>query len=549
MSKQPARPSSAFADLLLTALREQALGLALQGMEAFEEEMETSHMSSPQLILTFLKSDSGLARGFITRTDRSAESLIAALSDPNQRTEPPAPSSGVDRSTMSQPIKAAMLAARNAATAEGHDQWTLGACLAFLLADPEAVAREVLLTQGIELSPLIQWLRNQPDEVTSQEDMLSRMMRDSREMIYRLQPSFQRQAEAEAAIPRTEAWSNYQQNWAEQHREKPDLVKELQTESPAPAYAWLQKISAVREAARWEAASRHAPAVTLEHLLLALTVDGTDTSALLDHHGLDRSDVRQELEGYCPSFGSSPAYPEDSPPFAMGGAEEPSPSEPFSDLHSLEAMLWHEEQPAVRLLTRLGITQDVVKAARREKHLGPGWRSQRPDLAAGLRYQGKRASDTVNARINAVLNLAEFEARSRGNTETEKDHILLALLSPETETYAWLKQTGADPEAVARAIDATLPRASSGPDFPPRSPGSGLVAFIPEVPFSDLAMFEKLLQSPEPDLGLSSTGLKILRERGITAEAVRAAMPPTRPLVEVMQEELDELTKRRSLEP
>lgn len=544
MSERRARPSPAFADLLLAASREQMLGLAFLGMDSFGEKIERSHLGSPQLLRTFLQSNSELASGFLTRTDRSAETLIAALSDPGLRTEPPAAASpGVDHSTASQPIKAAMKEARDTAIAEGRAEWTVGACLAALLADPEAVAREALLAQGIALEPILDWLRVQPDAEQPPEDMMTRMMRDSREMMYRLQPSIMKQVEGE--ITKTDALADYRRNWASQHRERPTLAMNLQAPAPMPDHLWIQRVGMVREAARWEAASRHAPDVTLEHLLLALTADGTDTSALLDARGIDREAARRELETHCPTFESGPEYPEDSPPLAMAGADEPNPPEPFSDLHSLEAMLWHEEQPAVRLLMRLGITKDVVKAARRDKQLGEGWRHRRPDLASGLRYEGKHASDTVGTRTRAVMNVAEFEARLRGSAQITTDHILLALLSPETETHGWLTRTGIDPASIAQAIDAVLPRSESGKDFPPFAPGAGLLSMIHEVPFSDLAILEKMLASRLSEVRDPSVGLKMLRERDITAEAVRAAMPPTRPLADVMQEELEEIQKRR----
>lgn len=538
-SPRRAQASTAFTSLMMSAMSLRGIDLASQGLAAFEEGIERNAVDSVLVFRAFLQSDSPLVEGFVRHSTLPAEALSAALATDGHPAEVPAPlpeGSSLDRSTMTQPLKDGMTAARETATAEGRDRWRSGEALANILLHPDSSAAKALGAAGVPLADVAAWLRTQPDESMSVDSMLERMMRDNREAIYRLQPSIQREVAAQA--PTRKYDDAIRRNRLERIRERPNLVARLTETPPMEKHTWLFRAMAVKDAALWEASSRRAPSVTLEHLVLALIVDGTDTSALLDGMGVDRAALRRELEEFCPTFESGPELPEESAPYSLSGADEPAPPVPFSDLHALAAILWHEEQPAVRILTRLGITNDRIQAALREKQRGRGWRTERPNLTEGLRFVGKNSFETIRGREAAIGELAQFEARKRQSPQTTADHLLLALLSPETETSAWLRSIGIDPETIAAAIDRTLAHGDSDLASPPFTVRSGIGFVLMVVPFSDLAILHRLFEWPNWEKDAETRGLRLLVEHGVTPEKVKAALPPTRGVDEVLKEEL-----------
>ncbi|MGV3613699.1 MAG: Clp protease N-terminal domain-containing protein [Fimbriimonas sp.] len=542
---QRSRPSPSATSLLLAAGREKSIRLAEFGMEAFERGMETMLTGSGDLLRAFLNERPGMAKPFADRLGIRAADLQRCLREGNLDGEPEAsanPELGQDRSVVTLPVKEAMKAARDRATAAGRPQWTACEFVAEAITQPESAMRRVLGEIGVSQAALdgaVEWLRGQPDPQGSADDMASRMMKDTREMLYRLMPSTM------ASLPKIPQLEKYhEEEAAKPLGPKPDLAAKLKEPMPEgfKDREWMFGVVLVREAVRWEARSRNAPEATLEHLLLVLIADGTDTSWFLDRQGIDRTALREELEAASPTFSAGPGYPPYSAPLTLSQPDEPRSSRPFTDLDWVASMFWHEEQPAVRMLRARGVTSNEVKFAVRERISGDReWHLRRPNLAEGLRFTARFSHETKAGRIEAVEEAARYEARQRGNAELSGDHYVFALLTHPTETRAWVASIGIDPDALAQRLDAAMPRTDAAIAFPERGIGLPIGWMEVGIPFTDLAMLRDVLEDRILPRGNSEAAPGLLAEVGIDAERIKAALPPQRPALEVMEEETEAL--------
>ena len=148
----------------------------------------------------------------------------------------------------------------------------------------------------------------------------------------------------------------------------PDLAAKIAQIESAGFHGRIERQNLFEEAAQFEARSRWAPELAVEHYILAILVDGTDTAALLDDLGLDREALRSEIDAALPRYESGPYFPKRSRdrlfPSPLVGAENG-----LSDLHLLweafEGSRWRNDlptPPGVEILQARGVTLDAIRS-------------------------------------------------------------------------------------------------------------------------------------------------------------------------------------------
>ena len=296
---------------------------------------------------------------------------------------------------------------------------------------------------------------------------------------------------------------------------------------------------------------RRAPEATLDHLLVALLRDGTDTAAFLDAHGADRADWARRLDAALPRFAEGTRWPPMDRALGMGGPENRTirlikplpdgvelgdlskerareyievgedPAKAFTDLAFATRFPTEPATIGHRLFAEAGIDADTLKAERTAREKGdPEWWRRRPDLIAALR-EGRETSPLPDfARQRAYAEAATYEARRRGATVVELDDLILALLVSETDLRRLLGDLRIDADATRAAIDALRPHAAQGPFFPETDLIGMRLMALTKQGFSDL-----LFLRPEgPRDETPSPGLLVLRERGLSPEAIEGRL-------------------------
>ena len=317
-------------------------------------------------------------------------------------------------------------------------------------------------------------------------------------------------------------------------------------------------MAACRTAAANEARIRKAPEVTLDHLLLGLLQDGTDTSAFLDGYGVDRNEWRRRLDESLTRYDEGPRWPPNARDFGMShpgdGMETVFKKEipddvdifkltreerreyidrkpgtvRFTDIMWLSNVPREEKTLAHKLFEEAGITDDAIRAELQARKTGNReWFKVRPDLAEQLHNPDLRPIGVGMSMVRSIEGAAQYEARLRWAPTLEFEHILLALLVDRTETAEFLNSLGVDRAELADALDKALPKFDSGPFFPKQQGPSILFdvyLLAPERP-SDLKVIEgmfileQLVKSESP-----SVGLAMLEARGVTLESVQSRL-------------------------
>ncbi|MBI5705827.1 MAG: hypothetical protein HZC36_02435 [Armatimonadetes bacterium] len=151
---------------------------------------------------------------------------------------------------------------------------------------------------------------------------------------------------------------------------KPNLAEQLRDSGMATSLNMLLSERRCFEAAEFEARTRWAPSITLDHLLLALLGDGTDTSAFVESMGIDRKSLLQEIDRTCPRYSSGPYFPERDRSSMLGlAAFGILAKRRFSDLLAIYELLndplsdsTAAGRVGLRLLIDRGVTLDNVRA-------------------------------------------------------------------------------------------------------------------------------------------------------------------------------------------
>jgi hypothetical protein len=127
---------------------------------------------------------------------------------------------------------------------------------------------------------------------------------------------------------------------------------------------------AVLRAATFEARSRWAPEIEFEDVLLALLVDGTDTSKLMDDLGVDRAAFVTEIRAGLPEYAAGPFFPPEHPHLHLTGAF--IGQGPTSDLKALESAFNRQERVkegssvGIEKLRRHGVSLEAIQTRLRE---------------------------------------------------------------------------------------------------------------------------------------------------------------------------------------
>jgi len=143
----------------------------------------------------------------------------------------------------------------------------------------------------------------------------------------------------------------------------PNLVDEIRSAEPTLLGRGHRQIEAIRKASQYQARLRWAPKVVFEHVLLALLVDGTDTSNLLGALTIDRAELSRQLDALLPHFETGPYFPEHEESFISLSFGEGDRS--ISDLHVLDYMfdprsMYRGEKQGLALLQVRGLMHEHV---------------------------------------------------------------------------------------------------------------------------------------------------------------------------------------------
>jgi hypothetical protein len=553
---KPVHPSSAAWDLLLAMGRDRALRIAEQGIKALEADFGAGWHTSGDLWASVSKRRPQIFEEVTQQLGTDKTASVAAMEAADFGQEQVAPAQGTylevtgrERGPWSIVLRDSMRTLRDRARAAGEDRWTLGPLLSESLKHPDSLAAKVFRQQGASdpsLEAASQWLNllpDPPEERPGIEGIVSEMQ----DLRYKLISSIRKEQESKTGGMRTlrDAYEQEPDRYAAQ----PDLPAELKRPPQDPRYEWAQRSGAVRQAARWQALSRKAPQVTLMHLLLALLVDGTDTSRFMDDRGVDRQQMRDRCDAACERFAEGPMFPEDSPQFALTHADKPFAPRKFSDLEYVYALLEHDRDPAAQLLASEGVERDDVRFSLHAIWTGdPEWHLKKPDLALELKKTADNPPGTSYLRAEALRRAAQYEARVRGSETVEPDHLLISLLTEGTDTSRFVRSKGLEPVRLAEGIDALLPRRESGPVFPKSSFGAHVqTSSFGKEPFTDLLALSDLLTWTALESEPAQAWVAILSGAGITKAAVDDALPPMRDTVdEYRRLRLSERPKREA---
>ena len=316
---------------------------------------------------------------------------------------------------------------------------------------------------------------------------------------------------------------------------------------PDNDYSWRSGV--LLHAAANEARIRKASEATLDHLLVALLRDGTDSAAFLDARGVNRKSWMRRLDEALPRFAEGPRWPPNArdlnmsihtngsyqiKPLPEGRAIESLTKEErkeyveqivdphlrFTDLRYLANVPDEPKTIAHDLFEEAGITRDalIAEIVAREKGDRDWWR-RRPDLVAQLRGLKPRYIVGEYERSALCVAAAQYEARMRNAPKTEYDDLLVALLVPGTDVWSLAFDLRTNPAVLHDKVDVLRPRFESGPIFPDTTDDLNPVAIMTKQGFSDLLFLHTRFSNRQ-----DSPGLRLLQERGLSSEAVDARL-------------------------
>jgi len=131
--------------------------------------------------------------------------------------------------------------------------------------------------------------------------------------------------------------------------------------------------------------------------------------------------------------------------------------------------------------------------------------------------------------VRVIEEAAQFTARQRWAPKVELEHVLLALLVPGTDTYAYLAAREVDIPTLINELDAICPCYQNGPYFPTRSELWSHISIdiwdLNKDTSSDLKFVRAALSYLDdfPD-GTPSFAQARLLELGITLEDIEAVL-------------------------
>ena len=336
----------------------------------------------------------------LDRTTLSQELKVAVLEPEEAAGEPPyaaqlRESIGreyVSSSPMSKAVTSALHLGQRRAIEEGR-QLSVSSFLSNLLRRP-CQARTFLIHKGFkeeDFDRALEAIVDQPDDPISMNDFLDRNMKSMRSLMDDLMTPENRDRMIEEMTGKPDELRGklerardeaYERN-PELHDTKPNLPAKLASASELPDQPFFSKVIEVMSASEYEARSRKAPLVTLEHLLLALLVPGTDTWALIEVGDGDPTMAAQALDNATPRFVEGPRWPEKEGALIMampsdrhhafdwtqmhsGSNQRDHMSTtliPFSDILFLDTIVDREERLAAKVLFDAGVTKLRVKEA------------------------------------------------------------------------------------------------------------------------------------------------------------------------------------------
>ncbi len=415
MNQQPerlAKQSRAAMALYLTAGMAQRVEHAHLG----PDEIGRHSLSSPFVIKTFLKQYPGVASDFLVRAGIDADTLLRAIDLPDEPEAQPKPLTLSENPTEDQrkvyeimkelednrrakgepepftlPLKMALASARGVATEMGDETYGVCALVSSIFAT-ESIARDALLgvADPTKVDEALQWLRVQADPDDGPNLMEANKVH-MREALDRMWPKI-REASSERNKEAILAARDRKYEENPDLYEKPlDIAQHLSRQGPDADDDYSRRAGVCLLAARNEARIRRAKECTLDHMLVALVRDGTDTAAFLDRHNIDRTKWAARLNDLLPRAEEGPRWPPDDRALGMSfpsnvryefkplpegvDIESLSPEErkeavtrvvdanrKFTDLVMLRKI--HEEPQtfAFQLFDEAGITADELKA-------------------------------------------------------------------------------------------------------------------------------------------------------------------------------------------
>jgi ATP-dependent Clp protease ATP-binding subunit ClpA len=549
------------------------------------EDVGKYSLESQSVIRSFIARNPETARGFADRAGFEIDAWVAALAEDQEPEQQPEPSvlkadptdeereafEALKRiederaakgspSPFSKPLKEAVRLAISEAKSEGRERYSLGHLVsAVLRTESNAKAVTLRTADAARLSDAFDWLEAQPDPPDT--DVAATSMSNMKKMIDKLWQGIVQQGKEKGHSEKVQAQleETYEKN-PDRYEQPVDLAAELRKPLPESPFVFHMRSGICLRAAANEARIRHSPNVKLDHMFYALLQDGTDTSAFLDLHGVDRDHWRRIVEEQLPRFAEGPQWPDNARDLGMNNPDsgdkvlrkKPVPEnldvsqlskeeraeyfevqrgdKPFTDLAWLIGLVKEDETIGFRLLTDAGITKDAIKAeVKAIQTRDPNWFANRPDLVEGLRERNEGPLGHAYDQQVAIKEAAMFEARSRRAPNVDFGHVVLALLVDGTDTSSLVDSLGVDRAELAEEIDMGLPKSESGPYFPEvlHAVNSCFIDMHLQTKgrCSDLKFFESLLGTrswrvptePHPIV-------ELLTEHGLTLDAVRGRL-------------------------
>lgn len=548
------------------------VALAKEGIDRLEEPRQRS-METSDVLRTYLKEYRVQAEEFLRRAGTDVESLQRALDENDSFESQPDPPRLRENATaegralyelrkrddddrrakgeaapFSAPLKKALGDAREGLP-EGSQEFGVGAYIAALLTGKSnAQAAFQRVADPEQTTEALAWLRSQADPA-ERANPFGDIQANQRELLDAIWPSVLAKMESTRSDrSRAVRDEHYESNRAA-YEEPLDIAERLAKHPVKPEDDYTWRSGALLHAAANEARIRRAPEATLDHLLVALLRDGTDTAAFLDARGVDRREWARRLDQALPRFGEGPRWPPNARDLNMStpgnrsyrfkplpeGREVKDLSKEerkeyiertvdldlrFTDLRFLAQVPDEPKTMAHGLFAEANISEDALKTEIAALERGDrNWWRKRPDLAAQLRNAEPSFGLDEYKKASLCVEAAQYEARMRHAPVTEFDDLLVALLVPGTDFWELAESRGIDPAALREEIDAQRLRYESGPTFPEAVDELNFVGHLTKKGFSDLLFLSSRFGDRQ-----NSRRLEIVRKRGLTPSVIAARL-------------------------
>lgn len=266
--------------------------------------------------------------------------------------------------------------------------------------ESDSIARDALyaVTDPAKIDGALQWLREQPD-LNDGPDLMEAFKAHTREVLDQMWPKVREQSTSRTSEKMQTAREKLYGADPEMYEKPLNIAEQLSKHKLdiEKDYSW--RVGICLHAAGNEARIRRAPERTLDHLLVALVRDGTDTAGFLDRLGIDRVDWAVRLDAALPRFEEGPRWPPNDRSLGMSipsnvryeckslpdGLElanlSPEELRPyivrtvdtdrrFTDLVMLRKVHEEPQTVAFRLFQETGITVDDLRAEIKAREVG-----------------------------------------------------------------------------------------------------------------------------------------------------------------------------------